>query len=195
MDPTIRWILMTVLFLFLLYSIGYWASDAFSSPKVRNYVNLIVNLGSVITVTIVLFDLTAKETVRQEQEAKAFAHQTENSFIDLEQEFRRSYPYLGKLYQSMNPHLDELQTTPIPEVDDPAKEENMEIHTALIIFQKIENVLLENPRADFGQGKYSEWLRTWRTWFQSPRLREIWEQSKHIYYADETVDWIERNLL
>lgn len=183
-----------ILIIFIIYSIGYWTSPKFESSKVRNYVSLIVQLGAVISLVMLLFDVNHKENTRQAMEAKSFALQTENAFIDLEGQFQRAYPYLAKLYVSMNPQFSELQEIPLPEVDE-AKDRTMEVHMANILFQRIENVLLENPDADFSQGKHGEWLRTWISWFSSPRLREIWQESKNIFYAHETVDWIDTNLL
>jgi hypothetical protein len=191
---TPRKAIIIVAVIFFFYSIAYWSSPKFRSDIVRNYVSLVVQLGAIFSLIILLFDVSAKETARQATEARSFALQTEQSFIDLEGQFQRNYPYLARLYRSMNPIFDELQEIPLPEVDND-KDRSMEIHIANIIFQKIENVLLENPNADFTKGKFSEWLRTWKLWFSSPRLREIWEESKNVFYADETVAWIENNLL
>lgn len=192
MTWTPRKAIMLVILLFIIYSIGYWATDTLHSDKVRNYASLVVQFGGIISLVVLLFDVSAKEGVRQATEAKSFALQSENSFIDIEEQFQRSYPYLARLYDSMNPIFPPPEK--YPDVDED-KDRAMEVHIANVIFQKIENVLLENPEEDFTKGKHSEWLRTWQLWFTSPRLREIWEQSKTIFYAPEAVDWIEKNLV
>ena len=155
--------ILIVLLLFVLYSIFYWTSDTADSPKFRDYASLVVQLGGVISLVVLLFEISQKETSRQNVEARNFALQTENSFIELEEEFQNWYPYLNRLYRSMNPQFaHEFEDLPPPEVD-LAKDKILEIHMANVIFQKIENVLMENIHADFTRGKESEWLTTWRT--------------------------------
>lgn len=192
------YITVLVVLLFMGYTSLFWLSkhsSFFRGEDWIRYTSTLYSLGIICTVIALLFNMNAQTTQAEQNHAQLFATQTQNGFITIEDEFRRADPYLSALYKSMNPDNAIIQGIPNATVD-LAKDARMEVHMANVIFQRIENVVIQNPDVNWDdpKGRYYEWLTTWRQWFQSERLQEIWKENSKTFYSQEFVNWMNDHL-
>lgn len=184
-----------VLLAFLLYSILFWLTPMFYNKKFLSYAASLYHLGIVITVVAIVFDLILRQKMIQEEKGRARIHSAEKGFIRIEDIFRKMDPYLARMYKEMNPQQSDSFPLSHEQDLDPDREKRLEVHMANIIFQEIENVLETNQFGLHNHQYHQEWIRTWKTWFQSPILQSIWQENKNIFYSPQMVEFVDRKIL
>lgn len=193
---------MTPLFIFfVIYTFLFWATPLFEKRgKFLDFVSSLYYMGIIVTALAFGLELAARQERTEVEDARIRVADAEKGFIEIENIFRKTDPYLSRLYREMNPQNQILQNLPAPTNLDSNRETRLEVHIADIIFQQIENVL-QNEKYTFQNGNsasggtHREWVQTWRTWFKSPRLRAIWEQNKATFYNKRTQEWIDRYII
>jgi hypothetical protein len=156
-------------------------------------------MGVIVTFLALAVELISRQEQQVSEQTRSRISDAEKGFIQIENIFREMDPYLSALYREMNPQNTLLQNLPNPPVSrvDPVQETRLENHVANIIFQQMENIL-QNTSELGGGGRFHpapEWIRTWQTWFQSPRLQKMWNLNKDIFYSRAAVEWIDRNIV
>jgi len=123
-------------------------------------------------------------------------------FIDIEKTFMQYYPELLPLYKEINNPHHPIQKLPVPKNIDQVKRRAYETNICNIIIQRIENtysaVVHLGELGNFDRARsqeFAEWVSTWRQWFLSPTLRNVWNFNKARLFSKQTQQFIDSAII
>ena len=187
-------IFKTLVLVVIIYSIFFWF---FKMETTSRLIKFISDLGVIIAIVGFILTQLNKIERREDEDITDFNEQQERGFIEIETKFLEYYPELFPLYKEMHLENKILQSVPNPPKIDPIKRVQFECNMFNIITQRIENILASSLNfEEFKQSAtYNEWVRTWRQWFQSPILRNLWNVNRSYYFAPMTIEFIDRVII
>lgn len=139
------------------------------------------------------------QAVRQEQQhaTETVINQESQGYLDLQQLLSQGLPDTFVLVQQLNQNNRTLQRLAPPPVDNASTAYAKQALACHAILERVETVFLSlgGPSADWTlPNRNAQWLRTWRSWFRSPLLRQIWADTKFRYTFD-TQNFVDTTIL
>jgi hypothetical protein len=155
----------------------YVEDSSRDQQKMRSYFDIVYRVGALISVIALLYTLQFSYSQRVHQEKGQITAELEQGMIDIQKLFLDPtwHDDLQLLYYEMHPNLS------LPRVPDHPLTQP-EYIVANVIFRRIETILhfLEITSNEKERRK-EKYFRSWKSWFQSARLRKIWSESQHQY--------------
>jgi hypothetical protein len=157
-----------------------------SWPNTRKFIGYFTIMNAFTLASSMLIIINQQKASQVNEEYKYVTTHTveqERAFIDTGTIFMQEYPYSFRLYQEMNSNDAIISSLPAPNVDDETKRVIIETVLAKNVIQRIENTynILTSEHVDWSKPENIEWINTWRIWFRSKRLNEIWQRNKVLY--------------
>lgn len=169
--------------------VGYIIIQRFNVSNPRKFELLLTYLGgiSVLLITYNIYiDMRSNKIIEKNRMAYNTLENTQRNFLLPQKELVDNFPEGYFLYASMN--QDTELSKHEPKTFDPIKRKQLEVYSAVRVFQAMEDFL--STIAFDITGSYS-WLNNFLVWLQSPLLQEYWHQVS-FNYADDTNDFVNR---
>lgn len=180
----------------VVISLLYWRIDTDSQrSKLTAYISMLAIIG---TFVLLLSYIEGTNNTARNVNKDLLLTQTqadEKMIVDLEKLFMANSPNLLRLYKQLYPNNAAIQRLPDPQ---PITSEiiEKEQHALAIILQQVETILYPvlNKTIDPKSPAFEPWIRTLRTWFTSPLLKEYWLANK-FYYTRATQQFVDERIL
>ncbi len=172
----------------LAFGGGLVIVERFELPSFKRF-SLYVDYLAGISVLLVIYNLYVSSQHNQQIEKNRIAYDTiqniQNNYLGPQKELIATFPEGYFLYASMNQDSD-LQKH-LPQSYDEVKRRQIELYSALRIFQSIEDFL---STARFDLSGISAWVNVFLMWMQSPILQEHWHVVK-FNFAQDTQEFVD----
>lgn len=184
-------IVIVVIVILIMATIVFWSVGQDAKGNLKRYSVVITGVGIILVFLTFIY-----EAIFQEKEEKAIDRDnylalTSSGWIGIEKDVYTNYPYLERLYSQIYPDIPIV----VPQVSDPIKQRDMEVHMCQILFQNLDNVFVSNGGLSISwETQQPEWLYTFRSWFTSEIVKEVWSRAKRLY-SSEMILFIDKQII
>jgi hypothetical protein len=166
------WTLVLFIIFFAVLFAGVIEIIRFHVPAIKRF-DLIFTFLAGIATFLISGDLYLSITSdARSEENKIIYNSLDNvqkNFLEPQRELLSHYPESFFLYASMNPDFD--MTSDKPHTFDPVKRKQIELYSAMRIFQSIEDFIVT---AHYNIVDQYVWINGFLMWLQSPILQQYW---------------------
>ncbi len=182
-----------IIFVFIGFTYYYfWVSGTsiVETTKFSNFCTTLSFLGIILGFTVMAIDYCKTRDEVNTENTNTRVKECQTNWIELEKLFIAQYPYLDRLYSQMYPSHPEMKDVKLKLTPEEwRKVRVLEVHVCSILFQSIENI------CTYGDPEHlEEWIRVWRSWFQSQIVRRQWSVMRE-FYTPSTQLWIDQHVM
>lgn len=188
---------MTLISAMIFYTFIFFYYGLANKPIWIAYTQTLFNLGVIVAVIGFVLDRVYRMHQQDVDYQHQLTQQQKQGFINIEQEFMHHYPELLPFYKEIHQQNNLLQSLPNPKNIDQIKRAELESIMSNVMIQSVENIYSSLKLVPDYQSlpEFVEWTNTWKQWFKSPTLRRIWKINKSVYFSQNTVNFIDKEII
>lgn len=188
---------ITLITAMIFYTFIFFYYGLANKPIWITYTQTLFNLGVIVAIIGFVLDRVYRMHQQDVDYQNQLTRQQKQGFMNIEQEFMHHYPELFPFYKEIHQQNHQLQSLSNPKNIDQTKKSELESIMSNLMIQSIENIYSSIKLVPDYQSssEYIEWTNTWKQWFKSPTLRQIWKINKAIYFSQNTVNFIDNEII